>query len=283
MALPTGLAGHVLAAEAIQEITPRVDTDRETPPESCFAETLCSLKDRVRWNTAAWSPSYCRLIAHGVLASAKKYDLPPVLLLAVMLNESDLDEKAVGTTLHAGRIYAKDSGLMGIRCVVDQRGRCGNGNVRGIYWKDLMNPLTNIESGAKELASWRDGGGVSKITIRVRTGDGHLITKTKNVPCQHKTHAYWAHYNHGPRYIDKGSARHYPHRVAVLYYALAKSMNLDVSRLESTHLTVHDPGSRIRTADRPVEPRYRKLCDQIHASAGACAGFATLAAPTRLQ
>ena len=46
---------------------------------------------------------------------------------------------------------------------------------------------------------------------------------TKDVPCTHANHAFWAHYNHGPRYIDHGPARHYPHRVAVIDHALASA------------------------------------------------------------
>ncbi len=271
------VAAPVPEAPIAHEATPRVDAERDTPTESCFAETICSLKSRVRWRTAAWGPSYCHLIARGILTSAQKHDLSPNLLLAVMLNESDLDEKAVVTTMHGGHVYAKDSGLMGIRCVIDQRGHCANGNVRGLAWKSLMDPLTNIELGAHELATWRDGAGIASKTIRVRGADGRLRTKTVNVSCPHKTHAYWAHYNHGPRYIDKGPARHYPHRIAVLYYALTKAMNLDESTdLDSKHLTVQDPGARLRTADRPVEARYRKLCDEIRDSGASCAGVAAL-------
>src|SRR5204863_57576 len=120
---------------------------------------------------------------------------------AVMLNESDMNEKAVVTTMHGGQVYAKDSGLMGIRCVVDKHGRCMNGNVRGLYWKSVMDPLTNIDLGAHELATWRDGAGVEQVTVHVRDQWGHIRPKTKYVTCPHKTHAYWAHYNHGPRYI----------------------------------------------------------------------------------
>ncbi len=67
-----------------------------------------------------------------------------------------------------------------------------------------MDPVTNIELGARELAHWRDGGGVTRKTIVKLDADGHRQHVTKDVPCEHKTHAWWAHYNHGPRYIDKG-------------------------------------------------------------------------------
>jgi hypothetical protein len=98
-----------------------------------------------------------------------------------------------------------------------------------------------------------------------------MRTKQRQIPCTHRTHAYWAHYNHGPHYIDRGPARHYPHRVAVLYYALARAMNIDTSSLTSMRLTITDPGKRPRTADRPVEARYQKLCQAIRGVGPGCA------------
>jgi hypothetical protein len=194
--------------------------------------------------------------------SSKRNGVPPALILAVMINESDMNEKAFRATMKNGRIYAKDGGLMGLRCIVDQRGRCINGGVRGMAWKDVMNPVANIDIGARELSRWRNGG-ITSITVRTRGTDGAVRVKQKHIPCTHKNHAYWAHYNHGPRYIDRGSARHYPHRIAVLYYALSQAMNMDTKALTSMRLTVADPGKRPRTADRPVEMRYRKLCQAI--------------------
>jgi hypothetical protein len=242
------------------------------PSESCLAETICAVKERVRFRAAAWSPGFCRLIARGILRSAKRHDLSPALLLAVMLNESDLNERAVATHMRGGRVYAKDSGLMGIRCLPDARGRCTNGRVRGRTWQQVMNPLTNIEIGAEELRHYRDGGGVVRLEQGARDARGRVATRPRYLPCPHKTHAYWAHYNHGPLYIDRGPARHYPHRVGVLYYALAKSMGLDTGELEGRRLTINDPGLRPRTADHPVELRYRKLCDQIRQVHGICSG-----------
>jgi hypothetical protein len=94
---------------------------------------------------------------------------------------------------------------------------------------------------------------------------------TREVPCDHKNHGFWAHYNHGPRYIDKGYARHYPHRIAVLDHALAQVMNVPAPELTSGHITMRDPGKRERTPDRPLEPRFKKLCDQIRSSASCSA------------
>ena len=241
--------------------------------DSCLARTICSVKERIRWQTPAWTPSQCRKIADAVTTSASRHQLSPTLLLAVMINESDMNEKAVRPTFHGNRVYAKDGGLMAIRCIVDKGDRCTNGLMRGMPWKDLMDPVNNIELGAKMLALYRDGGGVTRTTIRKRDAQGNIATITKDVPCRHKTHAYWAHYNHGPRYIEKGYPRHYAHRVAVLDHALASVMNVPAPELTGNRLTIRDPGMRERTADRPMEPRFKKLCSQIR-EAGACAPLA---------
>ena len=126
----------------------------------------------------------------------------------------------------------------------------------------------------------------TKVTVK-RKGKTRIVTKTitklvdgkreqvtKDVPCRHKNHGFWAHYNHGPRYIDKGYARHYPHRIAVLDHALAQVMNVPAPELTSGAITIQDPGKRARTADRPMEPRYKKLCDQILTSHATCSAVA---------
>ena len=240
---------------------------------SCLAKTICSVKERIRWQTPAWTPSQCRNIAEAVSASAKRHDLSASLLLAVMVNESDMNEKSARAYQRDGRVYAKDGGLMAIRCILDDKDRCTNGNVRGVAWKDIMNPVTNIELGARELARWREGGGVVTTTVVKRDRDGSRHTVTKNLPCHHKTHGWWAHYNHGPRYIDKGYPRHYPHRVAVLDHAFATVMNAPAPELASGRITIHDAGKRERTPDRPMEARYKKLTEQI-LSSGTCSALA---------
>ena len=241
--------------------------------DACLAQTICAVKERIRWQTPAWTPSQCRKIADAVNESAKKHDLSPSLLLAVMVNESDMNEKSARAYTRDGKIYAKDGGLMAIRCMPDDKERCTNGNVRGVAWKDLMNPTTNIELGARELAHWREGGGVVRKTITKLDAEGHRYKVTKNVPCHHKTHAWWAHYNHGPRYIDKGYPRHYPHRIAVLDHAFATVMNTPAPELETGRITIHDVGKRERRLDHPLEPRFKKLYEQIMSS-GTCSALA---------
>jgi len=237
--------------------------DPKIPDAACLSRTVCAIKDKIRWGVPSWTAAQCDGVARAILKSAKQHDLSPTLLLAVMINESDLNEKAAHATMRDQVVYAKDTGLMGIRCVLDRQGRCANGNVRGVRWTDLARPETNIEQGAKELAYWRDGGATTTVTVKVRDKDGHLRPGLKRIPCQHKDHAYWAHYNHGPRYITTGYPRHYPHRVAVLDHALATILNVDAPELHTKAITIRDPGKRPRTVDHPLEPRYQKLCDQI--------------------
>jgi hypothetical protein len=153
--------------------------EAETPTESCLAATICEVKRRLRWRTPAWTPSFCRVVAHGVLKAAEQHRLPPALILAVMINESDLNENAVGTTYRDGRVYAKDGGLMGIRCVLDKKGRCANPNPHGIPWQDVMSPQNNIALGARELAYWRDGGGVERVTRSWRGPGGVRHTQQR--------------------------------------------------------------------------------------------------------
>jgi len=238
--------------------------------DSCLVQTICAVKQKIRWQTPAWTPAQCQSIADAVAESAKRYDLSPTLLLAIMINESDMNEKAFRVSTRAGKVYAKDGGLMAIRCVLDRKDRCVNGNVRGMSWKQVMDPASNIEAGARELAYWRDVGGVASRTVRRR--DGTEITK--NGPCHHLTHAWWAHYNHGPRYIDKGYPRHYPHRIAVLDHALATVMNTDAPEL-NRRITIHDPSKRERSIDRPLEQRFKKLYNQI-LSSSSCSALAVL-------
>jgi hypothetical protein len=244
-----------------------------SPPNDCLTTTICAVKEKIRWQTPAWTPSQCRRVSEAVSASATRHKLSPTLLLAVMINESDMNEKASRSYTRDGKVFAKDGGLMAIRCHLDSHDRCTNGDVKGMAWKDLMDPATNIELGARTLAHYRDGGAVMTKTITKLDENGQRQRVDKEVPCTHKNHAFWAHYNHGPRYIDKGYARHYPHRIAVLDHALAQVMNVPAPELTHGAITMRDPGTRERTADRPMEARYKKLCGQILSSAS-CAALA---------
>jgi hypothetical protein len=276
LASPVVLSGAVSAADAPTTSPPAASASAALsnasspgalPAETCLTNTICSVKEKIRWQTPAWTPSQCRRVADAVETSAKRHDLSATLLLAIMINESDMNEKASRSYARNGKVYAKDGGLMAVRCMLDDHERCTNGDVKGMPWKQLMDPATNIEVGARLLASYRDGAGVMTKTIVKRDAEGHLHRVTRDVPCTHKNHGFWAHYNHGPRYIDRGYPRHYPHRIAVLDHALATVMNVPAPELTQGAITMHDPGKRERTADRPLEPRYKKLCGQILSSA----------------
>jgi hypothetical protein len=233
--------------------------------DTCLAEALCSLKGRIA-RRKPWAPGLCQTLARGITASAARHGLSPALLLAVMIQESDLDEQAARVSHSRGAI-AKDSGLMGIRCVLDGRGRCTNGLVRGLPWRQVMDPLTNIELGARYLAHYRDGAGRSRITVRVRQPDGSVVLAERNVPCRHSDHAYWAHYNHGTRYIARGLARLYPRHVGALYAALGESLGLDTSELARLAGASLKQGS----ADQGPGQRSRALCAAVHSARPACA------------
>jgi hypothetical protein len=58
----------------------------------------------------------------------------------------------------------------------------------------------------------------------------------------------------------------------VLDHALATVMNLDPPELKR-RITIHDPGKRERTIDRPLEYRFKKLYNQI-LSSGSCSALA---------
>jgi len=246
---------------------------RENPEVGCLSRTICAIKEKIRWQTPAWTQAQCSKIASAVLTSSVRYQISSSLLLAVMINESDLNEKAARVTVRENKVYAKDSGLMAIRCVLGKRDRCLNGNVRGLAWTDVMEPAKNVDLGARELAYWKNGGAATRTIVKVRDATGRIRPIFRTVPCRHTDHAYWAHYNHGPHYISHGYPRHYPHRVAVLDHALAAVLNVDAPELNVTRVTMHDPGKRQRTADRPLEARYKKLCTQIQ-SVGTCSAVA---------
>jgi hypothetical protein len=235
--------------------------------EPTLAATLCAIKSSIRWRASAWSPAVCHQVAGAVISAANKHHLSPGLILGVMINESDLDETSVTKYRKGGAFYAQDSGLMGVRCVYDGHGRCNNGVVRGLTAADTRDVTRNIELGTQILALARKDG-VEKRVTRIRTEDGQLLTTTRLVRCRHANHAFWAHYNHGSFYIARGEARHYPHRVAVLYYALAQSLGLPHDELMNRPLTITDPGRRPRTADHPVEVRFRTLVDKIYTATG---------------
>ena len=251
----------------------------------CLSKLVCDVKERIRWRTPAWDEKQCQAIAEAVLASSEKYSVSPGLILGTAINESELNEGAVRVTYPNSRT-AKDSGLMGIRCILDTdrmvgkrmvkaKGACINGVVRGLPWVDLMDPVTNIEKGAEELAFFRDQGSTTNRVITTVGHHGRRSSKLMAVQCPHLDHAWWAHFNHGPRYIDHGPARHYPHRVAVLYAALLRSLDEPLTEELKGPITIADKGAKPRSIDKPVGDRQRRLVSLINASAGTCQKLAS--------
>lgn len=201
--------------------------------EECPAAALCQLQRQVARRSARWTPDECQRLANAVVSSSRRHGLSPALLVAVMINESDMNAHVYRTS-RSSRGVARDSGLMGIRCQLDRRGRCRNALVKGMTWRQVMDPATNIELGARYLAHYRD-----------------------NVTCRHRDHAFWAHYNHGTRYIRGGRAGYYHHHVAALFHALTGTRGgrraLTVSPLRKRYLAL-DALVRWTSAFCPADP-----------------------------
>ncbi len=256
-----------------QAATPQLRQD-EVPNMSCLASTLCAIKDRIRWRTPRWSEAQCQEMAEVVLKAAAREQLPPALIVAVMINESTLDERAVRVTMKNGVVHSKDGGLMGIRCILDGKDTCKNGKVRGLPWKDVMSPATNIMLGAQALAYWRDLGGVVGEKVRLRGSRG-VETKMRYRRCTHRDHPYWAHYNHGVRYIDHGRPRLYPHHIAVLYYALSRTMDTDTVNLTSVRMGAGPSTMPANRVDHPIGVRSAGLFRTILGVGPLCGEFVT--------
>jgi soluble lytic murein transglycosylase-like protein len=96
---------------------------------------VCDIQRVIRFREAAWTPETCARVA---LALAETSD--PLLSLAIAINESDLRPTVLANT----RPGVFDVGLMGVRCVRGQGGRCTNGLVKGLSLAQLQDPETNI-------------------------------------------------------------------------------------------------------------------------------------------
>ena len=106
-----------------------------------------------------------------------------------MINESDMNEKAFRASTREGKVYAKDGGLMAIRCVVDHKDRCVNGNVRGLAWKQLMDPVTNIEAGIKHLKSLLERFPLTLALAAYNAGEA-AVERFRGVPPYRETRNY---------------------------------------------------------------------------------------------
>jgi hypothetical protein len=240
-----------------------------TPEPDCFGNLVCAVKEKIRWRTPAWSQTTCQNVAEAIQLSASKYGVNRELVLAMAMNESNLDETASRPYYRDGQLYAQDSGLMQVRCVIGSKGTCINGVARGLTLKQVMNPTTNIELGVHELAMWRDGAAKVRSVVKVG-GRPKLVTEV----CSHRDHAWWAHYNWGPKVIDTIPARHYPHRVAVLYAALVKTQHQDLPAELMGPISLSGKREKPRTIHKPVGVRQVQLVASIHACSGPCGQLA---------
>lgn len=123
-----------------------------SPSPEVTAELVCRTQNAIRWKEPAWSWLKCKDISLDFQVAGIGYGLDPALLFAIAVTESDLREKAMRDD---GR--GKDCGLMAVRCIPDEHGRCKNWPVRGLTPAKLLRPSTNIDSGAKILALMHKG------------------------------------------------------------------------------------------------------------------------------
>lgn len=231
----------LLIALVLAAAVPESVASAESVEDRCFIENLCSLKEAVRWKTPAWTEGMCKKVGRALIREAAENGIPRYLLLSVMINESDMNEKAARLTLKAGRLVAWDGGLMGVRCKVGPDGKsCTNYKGRFKY-RDLLKVETSIKLGAKKLAAVRED------------------------KCKHKDHPWFAHYNWGSKIFRTGVARSYPQRVAVLWKALTDAQGVQQPELAGLRF-VQIAGKRPVTIATPVGQRHKELVSKIWSS-----------------
>jgi hypothetical protein len=129
------------------------------------AGTVCSVQGALRHGGRAWTARECSDVAAALDAtgSFEKF-------LAIAVLESDLRGGAV--VEHPPRPDGRrvlDVGLMGIRCLADGRGRCTNGEARGLTVGQLLDPATSVRTAAAVLR----GHGGSLDAYNGCSGSGH--------------------------------------------------------------------------------------------------------------
>jgi len=83
-ALPARVVPHTESHTPVVAAPSSEQTERGLPVRTVWPNTICAVKDRVRWRAHAWKPAFCQKISHAVLESAERYQIPPALILAVM-------------------------------------------------------------------------------------------------------------------------------------------------------------------------------------------------------
>jgi hypothetical protein len=220
----------------------------ENKVDQCFVQSLCELKESIRWKTPKWNEAMCARVGNAIISAERETGISRNLILSLMINESDMNESAQRLTYKNGTLAAWDGGLMGLRCIVDKDGRsCVNYRGRLTY-QDLLKPETNVQLAVRKLS-----------TVR-------------SYPCQHRDHPWFAHYNWGGKVLRTGIPRSYPQRVAVLWKALADAQGVQSTELENLRF-IQLAGQKRVTISTPVGPRHRDLVSKIWACKSmACRG-----------
>lgn len=134
----------MLSSLAISVVVLLTASDGDVPSAVVTGELVCQVKDALGSSRYGWSRGRCERVAAALREAAD-----PVEMLAVCINESDLRARAVFWASPS----KGDAGLCGVRCVLDDRGHCTNGLVRGMRLEELYDPALNVRVAAQILAA----------------------------------------------------------------------------------------------------------------------------------
>ena len=207
----------------------------------CFAETLCAIKESIRWGTPKWNQAMCYRVANAIIKAEKRNQVSRDLILAVIINESDMNEVAIRKYVKDGRVVSQDGGLMGGHCKLGKDGSTCTNYLTSEHVKaaDFFKPEFSIARGATWLKKIRDDGS-----------------------CPHIDHPWFAHYNWGAKVFRVGVPRSYPQRVAVLWRAISDLMGRPNPGLADLRF-VQVKGKKKITIDTPVGQRHKDLVAKI--------------------
>ncbi|HJX54768.1 MAG TPA: transglycosylase SLT domain-containing protein [Polyangia bacterium] len=120
---------------------------------------VCAAQHAIRWRDAAWTVPQCDARTWDFKAAGLRWGVDPAQLLAMAIAESDLRVEAIRDNGNGDR-PAVDVGLMAVRCILSpdvSHDKCRNKPVRGLDIPHLMRPSTNIDMGARILATLHRG------------------------------------------------------------------------------------------------------------------------------
>ena len=130
------LAGYAQAAESTQ-VTPAL---------------VCAVQHAIRWKDDPWSDAICEKHAWAFATSGQRWGFDPLQLLAMDIIESDMRPN-----VQREDRSALDVGEMAVRCKLGPDGKCTNKPVKGLTPAQLMDPVTNIDMGARILRELHGG------------------------------------------------------------------------------------------------------------------------------